>query len=98
MRQGRAQMLRKGLAARHWPTWTRVAMTGATLAAAYLFQLPIERVVPGEPFLLFLLIVIGTTIVFGPRIGFFAVGLSAFLSIPFFEPLGTLGLTNAYDL
>jgi two-component system, sensor histidine kinase PdtaS len=91
-------MLRKSLTARHWPVWIRVAITGATLATAYFFQLPIERVVPGEPFLLFLLVVIGATIVFGQRVGFFAVGLSTFLSIPFFEPFGTLGLTNAYDL
>src|SRR6476469_5053018 len=91
-------MLRKINAARHWPAWIRVSITGVLLGAAFLFQLPIERAVPGEPFLLLLLVVIGVTLLFGASVGFFGVGVSTLLSIPFFEPIGTLSLTHASDL
>lgn len=65
---------------------------------ACLLQLPIERAVPGEPFLLLLLVVIGVTLLFGARIGLAGVGLSTLFSIPFFEPMGTLALARASDL
>jgi PAS domain S-box-containing protein len=68
------------------------------LGLAYLFQIPPERDWPGEPFLLFLLVVIGATLCFGKRVGFISAALSAFLSLYFFEPIGSPTLRYASDL
>ena len=68
------------------------------MATTCLFQLPIERHVPGEPFLLFLLVVIASTLAFGASIGFVGVGLTTLLSILFFEPVGSFALWHAIDL
>jgi two-component sensor histidine kinase len=81
-----------------WPLSIRLTTTGVALAAACLFQLPLEREVPGEPFLLFFLVVIASTLAFGTRAGFVGVGLSTLLSFLFFEPVGTLALQHAADL
>src|SRR5215475_2752145 len=80
------------------PLAIRLAATGAAVAATCLFQLPIERQVPGEPFLLFLLVVIASTLAFGASVGFVCMGLSTLLSIPFFEPIGSFALWHATDL
>jgi two-component sensor histidine kinase len=85
-------------AAQRWPLWWRVAITLTAIAAACLLQLPFEREAPGEPFLLFFLVVVGSTLAFGARVGFLAVGLSTFLSVFFFEPKGTMALRHAPDL
>jgi two-component sensor histidine kinase len=71
---------------------------GAALGAAYLLQIPLERDWPGEPFLLFLLVVIGTTLCFGTRLGLVSVALSTFLSLYFFEPVGSPTLRYVSDL
>jgi len=63
-----------------------------------MFQLPIERHLPGEPFLLFLLVVIAATLAFGAAAGFLSVGLSTILSALFFEPVGSLAIQHATDL
>jgi PAS domain S-box-containing protein len=68
------------------------------LGAAYLLQIPAERDWPGEPFLLFLLVVIGTTLCFGARLGLISAAISAFLSLYFFEPVGSPTLRYASDL
>jgi two-component system, sensor histidine kinase PdtaS len=81
-----------------WPLWIRFALVGIALGAAYLFQIPLERDWPGEPFLLFLLVVIGTTLCFGARLGLVSVALSSFLSFYFFEPVGSPTLRYASDL
>jgi two-component sensor histidine kinase len=81
-----------------WPLLIRLAATGAAVAASCLFQLPIERQVPGEPFLLFLLVVIASTLAFGVSAGFVSVALSTLLSILFFEPVGSFALWHAADL
>ena len=81
-----------------WPLWIRLALVGVALGAAYLFQIPLERDWPGEPFLLFLLVVIGTTLCFGARLGLVSVALSSFLSLYFFEPVGSPTLRYASDL
>jgi two-component system, sensor histidine kinase PdtaS len=81
-----------------WPLWGQIATTCAVLAVAYLFQHPLERSVPGEPFLLFLLVVISATLAFGSTAGFVAMGLSTFLSIYFFDPVDSLVLKHASDL
>jgi len=68
------------------------------VGAACLFQLPIERHVPGEPFLLFLLVVIASTLAFGASVGFVGVALSTILSALFFEPVGSIAVWHAIDL
>jgi PAS domain S-box-containing protein len=80
-----------------WPLWTRLALMWAGLGAAYLLQIPPERDWPGEPFLLFVLVVIGTTLCFGTRLGLISAALSAFLSVYFFEPVGSPTLRYASD-
>ena len=91
-------MLRKIGATRRWPLWGRLAITGLALAITCLFQIPLEREVPGEPFLLFFLVVIGATLAFGTRVGFVSVALSTFLSLYFFEPFGSVALRHAASL
>jgi two-component system, sensor histidine kinase PdtaS len=86
------------MAAQRWPLWCRLATAGVVVAGAFLLQVPLEQEVPGEPFLVFFLVVIGSTLAFGARIGFFAVGLTTILSVFFFEPMGTLALRHAHDL
>jgi len=71
---------------------------GVWLGAAYLLQIPPEHDWPGEPFLLFLLVVIGTTLCFGTRLGLISAALSACLSVYFFEPVGSPTLRYASDL
>ena len=86
-------------AMQRWPLWIRLTTTVAVLVATYLLQLPLEKQVPGQPFLPFFVVVIATTLAFGPGIGFMSVGLSTLLSVPFFEPLGALTtLTHAGDI
>jgi two-component sensor histidine kinase len=88
-----------GLKAMHrWPLWVRVSVAAAALMMAYLFQIPLVREVPGEPFLLFFLVVISTALAFGQSVGLLAVALSTFLSFFFFESNGTFPLHHASDL
>ena len=91
-------MLQNLAVMRGWPLWTRLAVAGIALTLACLFQIPLETEMPDEPFLLFFLIVIASTVAFGEGVGFFGVGLSAFLSFLFFEPFGSLALQHAADL
>jgi hypothetical protein len=72
-----------------WPLWIRLTLICAGLGAAYLLQIPLEGAWPGEPFPLFLLVVIGTTLCFGTRLGLVSAALSVFLSLYFFEPIGS---------
>ena len=82
-----------------WPLAVRLAIAATAIVLAYLVQIPLEREVPGEPFLLFALAVICSTLAFGSGAGFTAVGLSTLLSVAFFEPLGSVVvLTRAWDL
>jgi len=92
-------MDRKIRATQLWPLWLRILAAAVAIVVAYLVQIPLERQVPGEPFLLFFMVVISTTLAFGSSAGFTAVGLSTLLSIPFFEPMGSLvAFTHAWDL
>ena len=91
-------MLRKVEAIQRWPLWIRVTATGVAVAAAYLIQIPLEREIPGEPFLLFLLAVIGATLAFGATAGFAGVAMTTVLSIRFFEPSAAFALDHAVDL
>jgi hypothetical protein len=85
-------------ATQHWPLWWRVAVAAVAVLIAYLIQIPLEHQVPGEPFLLFSLVVISATLAFGSQTGFIAVGLSTLLSFPFFEPHASFFLVHASDL
>jgi len=84
-------------ATQRWSLRIRLTITAVVLAATCLLQIPLERDVPGEPFLLFLLAVIGTTLGFGARVGFVSVGASTVLSLLFFEPIGSLRLHHTSD-
>jgi PAS domain S-box-containing protein len=84
-------------AIQRWPLWIRLAIMGVGLGVAYLLQIPPERDWPGEPFLLFLLVVIGTTLCFGTRLGLISAALSVFLSLYFFEPVGSPMVRYASD-
>jgi two-component sensor histidine kinase len=87
------------LRTRHkWPLSVCLAAAASAVVLACLFQLPIERHVPGEPFLLFLLVVIASTLAFGASAGFLTAALSTILSILFFKPLGSFVLWHAFDL
>jgi two-component system, sensor histidine kinase PdtaS len=91
-------MDRKFQATQHWPLLWRVAVTVVAVIIAYLVQIPLEHHVPGEPFLLFSLVVISATLAFGSQAGLTAVGLSTLLSLPFFEPHSSFSLVHATDL
>jgi len=91
-------MVRKIGEIRSWPFWLRLALVGLALLATFLFQIPLEREVPGEPFLLFFLVVVGATLAFGKGVGLLAVAISALLSIFFFEPFGSLAIERAGDV
>jgi len=84
-------------ALRRWPLFVRLAVATGALALAFMFQIPLETDVPGEPFLLFFLIAMGATVAFGQAVGLLGVALSAVLSVFFFEP-GTLAIHHAADL
>jgi two-component sensor histidine kinase len=80
------------------PLWMRVAIASLAVVGAYLFQIPIATAVPGEPFLLFFVVVGGCSLAFGRAMGFFTVALTSLLSLPFFEPGNSLYISNAADL
>ena len=81
-----------------WPLSFCLSAAATAVVLAFLFQLPIEREVPGEPFLLFLLVVIASTLAFGASAGFLCTVLSTMLSTLFFEPVGSFALWHAVDL
>lgn len=81
-----------------WPLWRRLAMTGLAFSLVHLLQVPLEREIPGEPFLLFVLVVLVTALAFGTRVALVGVGLSTLLSLYFFEPFNTLAIHHASDL
>jgi two-component sensor histidine kinase len=85
-------------AIRGWPLWLRAAIVLAAIGGTYLCQLPLAADVPGDPFLLFLLVVLGATVAFGQNLGLGAALLTAVLSTHFFEPGRTLNIQHAADL
>jgi len=91
-------MLHRLRTLRNVPLLVRLLATGAAVGLVCAFQLPLERDVPGDPFLLFFMVVIATAFAFGERVGFVAVGLTSLLAFFFFEPFGTLAIRHAGDL
>ena len=91
-------MLQDLRAIQRWPLWIRLTLTLVVMGAGHLVQVPLEWDWPGEPFLLFLLIVIATTLCFGTRLGLISAALSVFLSLYFFEPVDspTLQISTRY--
>jgi two-component sensor histidine kinase len=85
-------------AIRAWSLWLRAAIVLAAIGGTYLFQLPLAADVPGDPFLLFLLVVLATTVAFGQSLGIGAALITAVLSTHFFEPGRTLNIHHAADL
>jgi two-component sensor histidine kinase len=85
-------------AIRHWPLWLRLGIVITAVFCTYLFQVPLEADVPGDPFLLFLLVVLALTLAFGRNLGLCAAAMTALLSTHFFEPGGTLTIHHAADL
>jgi two-component sensor histidine kinase len=85
-------------ALRHWPLAFRLGIVIAAVGATYLFQVPLRADVPGDPFLLFLIVVLALTLAFGRNLGLCAAVMTAVLSTHFFEPGGTLNIHHAADL
>ena len=81
-----------------WPSSVRLAITGIAVGTTCLLQLPIENEVPGEPFLLFLVVVVASTLAFGAISGLVSVASTTILSIMFFEPYAVFTLRHAADL
>ncbi len=69
---GRRIILRGIRRARSWHVLTRVGIATAAVAAATALQLPAEVDVPGEPFLLYFIIVVVSAGAFGRIPGFVA--------------------------
>ena len=63
-------MLNKLVALRAWHPWLRAGVSCICLGAAFACQLPIDTAVPGEPFLLYFIVVIISTLAFGEFAGF----------------------------
>src|SRR5262245_51759759 len=80
------------------PLWVRLAVSAAVLLAVFLFQIPLEREVPGAPLVLFFLVVIAATLAFGKGVALVGVAVSSLLSIFCFEPFGSLAIHQAGDV
>jgi two-component sensor histidine kinase len=91
-------MLHRLRTLRNVPMPVRLLVTGAAVGVVCAFQLPLEPDVPGDPFLLFFVVVIATAFAFGEHVGFAAVGFTSLLAFLFFEPFGTLAIRHAGDL
>jgi two-component sensor histidine kinase len=89
-------MLRLIAAARSWHLLVRIGIATAAVAAATALQLPVEIVVPGEPFLLNFIVVAAASIVLGPAAGFLAAVETSFASLLFLTPAHPL--RQAVDL
>jgi PAS domain S-box-containing protein len=91
-------MLQLIAAARSWPVVVRIGIATIAVLAATALQLPVEIEVPGEPFLLYFIIVIISSILFGRVPGFFTAAATTIACIPYFEPLYSFRIHHAVDL
>src|SRR5215472_9322147 len=91
-------MLRLIAAARSWHLLVRIGIATAAVAATTALQLPIEIVVPGEPFLLNFIVVIASSIFLGPAAGFLAAAETSVASFLYLEPADTFRVHHAVDL
>ncbi len=83
---------------RSWHLLARIGIATTAVAAATALQLPAEANVPGEPFLLYYVIVVVSAGAFGRIPGFVAVAETAIASVLYFDPIYSLRLTHAVDL
>ncbi len=81
-----------------WPFGLRIALAAAALIGTYLFQIPLETVASGEPFLPFLVVVVACAVAFGRSVALITLVASALLSTHFFEPGLSLQISRAGDL
>jgi PAS domain S-box-containing protein len=96
---GRRNMILRGVKlARSWHVLIRVGIPTVAVAAATALQLPAEVDLPGEPFLLYFVIVLVSAGVFGRTPGFVAVAATTIASVLYFDPTYSLRLTHAVDL
>jgi hypothetical protein len=66
--------------------------------SSHSLQLPVEIEVPGEPFLLYFIIVSLSSTCFGRTLGFFTAGATTIACILYFEPVFSFRLHHAVDL
>jgi two-component sensor histidine kinase len=91
-------MLNKLVSLHAWPLWLRLFVSGTCLGTVYALQIPAERDILGDPFLLFFIVVIASALAFGELVGFVVCGASALLAMHFFEPFGSFVLRHGTDL
>jgi PAS domain S-box-containing protein len=91
-------MLQVIVAARSWHFLIRILIATIAVAVATAFQLPVEIEVPGEPFLLYFIVVVLASIFLDRAPGFFTAGSTAVASVLWFEPVFSFRLQHAVDL
>jgi two-component sensor histidine kinase len=91
-------MIRLIAVARSWHLFLRIGIVTAAVAAATALQLPVEIVVPGEPFLLNFIIVITASIFLGPTAGLVAAAETSIVSPLFLDPSHPSRIHQAVDL
>lgn len=91
-------MIRLIAVARSWHLFVRIGIVTSAVAAATALQLPVEIVVPGEPFLLNFIIVITASIFLGPTAGLLAAAETSIVSLLFLEPSYSFRIHQAVDL
>jgi PAS domain S-box-containing protein len=94
----RIAMLHLIVAARSWHFLIRILIATIAVSAATAFQLPVEIEVPGEPFLLYFILVVLASIFLDRAAGFFTAGSTAVASVLWFEPVLSFRLYHAVDL
>src|SRR5215471_15226423 len=91
-------MLRWIALARSWHVIVRIGIATIAVAAVTALQLPVEIEIPGEPFLLYFVVVVVSASVLGRIPGLFAVVESGIASVLYFDPVYALKLPRAIDL
>src|SRR5215467_5482530 len=94
----RNPMLRLIAAARSWHVLIRAGIATAAVVAATTLQLPVEIVVPGEPFLLNFIVVVTASIFLGPTAGFLAAVETSIASFLYLEPAYSFRIHHAVDM
>jgi len=91
-------MLRWIALARSWHVLVRIGIATIAVAAVTALQLPVEIEIPGEPFLLYFVVVVVSASILGRTPGLFAVVESSIASVLYFDPVSSLKLPRAIDL
>src|SRR5262249_32548662 len=95
---GDVDMIRRVARARSWPPLVRGVIVTLAVLAATALQLPIETEVPGEPFVLYLLVVGLSAGAFGRIPAYVAVAETTMASFLYFPPMFSFRLIHAIDL